>query len=164
MKYFTLMITLMIGLNQVSEGSVVYYVLPTEPLNSCPIATNISCPSNQVCHTMDYLAEHRSHFFPRDYYHITLIFMCGVHNYTQDLRVQNHYSFIMKGETGAKKNTIISMLPQVKQCARFVHTNLLCQHQFCGDIKPDTALSINCCERRIPYNSKFKSVWPQKYQ
>ena len=140
MRYFTLMILLIIGLNKVSEGSVVYYVLPTEPLSSCPIATNISCPPNQVCHTMDYLAEHRSHFFSRDYYHITLIFMCGVHNYTQDLSVQNHYSFVMKGETGAKKNTIISMLPQVNS----VHA--LCTQVYFANISfvEISSLTLHC--------------------
>ena len=97
---------------QMSEESVVYYVLPTEPLSSCP--RNISCPPNQVCHTMDYLAEHGNELFSPDYYNVTMIFMCGVHNYTQDLNVQNLHSFVMKGETGAKENSIVSMLTQVK--------------------------------------------------
>ena len=111
MEYSILMTILIIGLSQVSEGSVVYYVLPTEPLSSCP--TNITCPPNQVCHTMDYLVKHRSDFFFPGYCNISLIFMCGIHNYTQDLHVQNLHSFVMKGETGAKENTIISMLPQM---------------------------------------------------
>ena len=50
---------------------VVYYVSPTEPLSSCPGYS--SCPPGQLCHTMDYLAEHSSEFFPSDPVNITLV-------------------------------------------------------------------------------------------
>ena len=33
--------------------------------------------------------------------------MCGVHNYTKDLTVQNLHSFVMKGETESRENVII---------------------------------------------------------
>ena len=140
MKYSILISILVLQYVQMSEGSAVYYVLPTEPLSSCQIATNITCPPNQVCHTMDYLAENRNDFFSPDYYNITLIFMCGVHNHTQDLHVQNHYSFIMKGETGAKKNTIISMLPQMN------NTQTVCTQSYFLNISfvEISSLTLHC--------------------
>ena len=84
---------------------MVYYVSPTEPLSSCP--GNSSCPPGQLCHTMDYLVEHSSKFFSPDHINVTLIFMCGVHNYTKDLTVQNLHSFVMKGAAESKENVII---------------------------------------------------------
>ena len=78
-----------------AEKGVVYYVSPTEPLGSC--LGNSSCPHGHICHTMDYLAEHSSEFFSPDHINITLMFMCGVHNCTKDLTVQNLTSFIMNG-------------------------------------------------------------------
>ena len=85
----------------------VYYVSPTEPLSSCP--GNSSCPPGQLCHTMDYLAEQSSEFFSPDHVNVTLIFMCGVHNYsnTKDLTVQKLHSFIMKGAAESRENVIV---------------------------------------------------------
>ena len=97
-----------------SEGeSVVYYVLPTEEQSYCQTVNN-SCPPGQLCHTMDYLAEHSSEFFTPDYINITLIYMCGVHNYTKDLTVQNLHTFVMKKAADSKENAIINMLHQMK--------------------------------------------------
>ena len=92
-----------------TKNVVVYYVSPTEPLSSCP--GNSSCPSaaSQLCHTMDYLAEHSSEFFSPDQVNVTLILMYGIHNYTKDLTVQNLHSFIMRGLGAAqsRENVII---------------------------------------------------------
>ena len=89
---------------RLTEGKV-YYVNPVKHLSSCP--GNSSCPPGQLCHTMDYLAEHSSEFFSPDHVNITLIFMCGVHNYTKDLTVQNFHSFVMKGVAESRGNIII---------------------------------------------------------
>ena len=88
--------------------SAVYHVLPTEPLRSC--VGNSSCPPNQLCHTMDYLVEHSNELFSPDKVNVTLIFLCGAHNYTKDLTIQNLHSFIMKGATDSKGTTVINML------------------------------------------------------
>ena len=88
-----------------TKKDVVYYVSPTEPLSSCH--GNSSCPPGQLCHTMDYLAEHSSELFSPDHINVTLIFMCGVHNYTKDLVVQNLHSFVMKGAAESRENVII---------------------------------------------------------
>ena len=109
MKSFFLLSNLIVGLISIlteTEESVVYYVSPTEPLSSCP--GNSSCPPGQLCHTMDYLVEHSSKFFSPDYINVTLIFICGVHNYTKDLTVQNFDSFIIKGAAEPKENVIIN--------------------------------------------------------
>ena len=89
---------------RLTEG-MVYYVNPVKPLSYCP--GNSSCPHGQLCHTMDYLAEHCSEFFSPDHINITLIFMCGVHTYTKDLTVQNLHSFVMKGAAESRENVII---------------------------------------------------------
>ena len=89
---------------RLTEGTV-YHVKPVKPLSSCP--GNSSCPPGQLCHTMDYLAEHSSEFFSLDHVNVTLIFMCGVHNYTKDLTVQNLHSFVMKGAAEFRENVII---------------------------------------------------------
>ena len=85
---------------------MVFYVSSTELLiSSCP--RNSSCPTGQLCHTMDYLAEHSSEFFSPNHINVTLIFMCGIHNYTKDLTVQYLHSFIMKGAAESRENVII---------------------------------------------------------
>ena len=103
----TLMVLWMIGLATIEteEEGVLYYVSPTEPLSSCP--GNSSCPPGQLCYTMDYFTEHSSQFFSPDHVNITLIFMCGVHNYTKDLMVQNLHSFVMKRTEENRENMII---------------------------------------------------------
>ena len=58
---------------------------------------------------MDYFAENSCKFFSPDYINVTLIFMCGVHNFVKNLIVQNLHSFVMKGETGTRENVIIDM-------------------------------------------------------
>ena len=107
MKSFFLYSIVIVGLISIlaeTEEGVVYYVSPTEPLSSCAGNTS-SCPSGQHCHTMDYLVENK--FFSPDHINVTLIFMCGVHNYTKNLTVQNLHSFVMKGAAESKENVII---------------------------------------------------------
>ena len=62
---------------------VVYYVKPTEPCAH----NSSSCPSNETCHTMDHYASNSSHYFSPDHINVTLYFMCGVHNCTQNLDI-----------------------------------------------------------------------------
>ena len=88
-----------------TKNGVVYIVSPTESLSSC--SRNSSCQPGQLCHTMDYLAEHSSELFSPDHVSVTLIFMCGIHNYTKDLTVQNLHSFTMKGAAESRENVII---------------------------------------------------------
>ena len=105
MKTFFLSPFLIFGLIYVlaeTKTDVVYCVSPTEPLSSCH--GNSSGPPVQPCHTMDYLANHSSEFFSPDHVNITLIFMCGVHNYTKNLTVQNLHSFVMKGAAESREN------------------------------------------------------------
>ncbi|MCG8621095.1 MAG: hypothetical protein MJE68_03700, partial [Proteobacteria bacterium] len=64
--------------------SVVYHVLPTKPIDSCP-GNGSSCPLDQHCLKMDQLMEHNSKLFSSDYVNVILVFVCGVHNYTKDL-------------------------------------------------------------------------------
>ena len=107
-SFFLSSILLIVGLISIlakTEEGVVYYVSQTEPLSSCP--KNSSCPPGQLCHTMDYLVEHSGKFFSPDHVNVTPIFMCGVHNYTKDLTVQNLHSFVMKGAAESKENVII---------------------------------------------------------
>ena len=116
MKPFSLsFIALFVLLSILAEpaDSVVYYVLPTQPLSSCP--GNSSCPPGQLsgCHTMDNLTMNSSDFFSSDKANITLIFMCGIHNCTKNLTLQNLHSFIMEGAAESRENVIISMVRQV---------------------------------------------------
>ena len=109
MKSFFLYSILIVGLISIlgeTEEGVVYYVSPTEQLSSCAGNTS-SCPPGQLCHTMDYLVENSNKFFSPDHVNVTLIFMCGVHNYTKDLTVQSLHSFVMKGAAESKENVII---------------------------------------------------------
>ena len=108
MKTFFLSPFLIFGLIYVlaeTKKDVVYYVSPTEPLSSCHGSS--SCPPGQLCHTMDYLAEHSSELFSPDHINVTLIFICGVHHYTKGLTVQNLHSFVMKGAAESRENVII---------------------------------------------------------
>ena len=89
---------------RLSEGTI-YHVKPVKHLSSCP--GNSSCPPDHLCHTMDYLAEHSSEFFSLDHVNVTLLFMCGIHNYTKHLFVQNLHSFVMKGAAESRENVII---------------------------------------------------------
>ena len=130
----------------VSEGlSVVYYVSPTEPQSSC--SGNSSCPPGQLCRTMDYIVENSSEFFSPEHINVTLIFMCGVHNYTKDLTVQNLHSFIMKGEAESKENVIIDMLSQVKNEAgtlKLNHPSCATIHLFNVSFVNITTLTMRC--------------------
>ena len=136
MKSFFLLSILVIGLiciiAETDEG-VVYYVSPTESLNSC--TGNSSCPPGQLCHTMDYLVEHSSEFFSPEHVNVMLIFMCGVHNYTKDLSVQKLHSFVMKGTAESKENVIIDhhFVTQLRK---------LCEHY-----NPDNDMSFNESQR-----------------
>ena len=98
-------ITILFGLICILSEGVIYYVSSTESLSSCPGSS--SCPSGQLCHTMDYLIEHSSEFFSSDHVNITLIFMCGVHNYTKNLMVQHLQSFVLKGTSDSREKTVI---------------------------------------------------------
>ena len=102
MRLSSLLFILIAG--SIVTKSKVYHVKPVKHLTSCP--GNSSCPPGQLCHTMDYLAEHSSEFFSPDHDNVTLIFMCGIHNYTKDLVVQNLYSFIMKGTAETREYVI----------------------------------------------------------
>ena len=108
MEITTLFMFLILFGGFVCEGeSVVYHVLPTKPIDSCP-GNGSSCPPDQLCLTMDHLVEHSSKLFSSDHVNITLVFMCGVHNYTmKDLIVQNLHSFVMKGAAESRENIII---------------------------------------------------------
>ena len=107
MKLAALLIFLILFGGFVSEGEcVVYRVLPTKPIDSCP-GNGSSCPLGQLCVTMDYLVEHSSKLFSSDHVNVILVFMCGVHNYIKDLTVQNLHSFVMKGATESRENVII---------------------------------------------------------
>ena len=88
-----------------TKNDVVYHVSPTEPLSSCP--GNSSCPPGQLCHTMDYLADHSSEFFSPHHVNLTLLYMCGVHNYTKGLVVQNLHSFVIKGAAAETRENVI---------------------------------------------------------
>ena len=108
MRCFFLLSILMFGLTSIlaetEKEGVIYYVSPTEPLSSCP--GNSSCPHGQLCHTMDYLVEHSSEFFSPDQVSVTLMFRCGVHNYTKDLTVQNLHSFVMEGAAESPRKNV----------------------------------------------------------
>ena len=110
MKSFFLILTAVglisiLDIDETEEG-VVYFVHPTKLLSFCP--GNGSCPPGQICHTLDGLVEHSSKFFSSEYVNVTLVFMCGIHNYTKDLTVQNLYSFVMKGTADSKENLVIN--------------------------------------------------------
>ena len=94
-----------IGTPIVANMGAYYFIRPTEPLSSC--TRNSSCPPGELCHTMNYLVEHSSKFFSPDHVNVTLIFMCGIHNYTKGLTVQNFKSFVMKGAADSRENVII---------------------------------------------------------
>ena len=91
-----------------TKKDVVYYISPTEPLSSCH--RNSSCPPGQLCHTMDYLVEHSSELFSSDHVNVTLMFMCGVHNYTKDLVVYDLHSFVMKGAAESSAQLFDSLM------------------------------------------------------
>ena len=91
----------MIGSICIPTKAKVYYVLPYPENKS-------SCQHDQLCYTMDYLAEHSDEFFSSDHVNITLIFMRGIHNYTKDMTVQNLHSFVMKGATESRENVILA--------------------------------------------------------
>ena len=122
---------------RLTEGTV-YHVKPVKPLSSCP--GNSSCPPGQLCHTMDYLAEHSSEFFSSDHVNVTLIFMCGVHNYTKDLIVHNLHSFVMKGAAESRENVIIDhqfvMQAGKPNCTRILFFNV--------DFVSITTLTMRC--------------------
>ena len=95
-----ILLTFLIGFICIPTKGKVYYVLPY-PENMS------SCQHGQLCHTMDYLAEHSDEFFSSDHVNVTLIFMRGIHNYTKDMTLQNLHSFVMKGATESRENVIL---------------------------------------------------------
>ena len=141
--FFSVIVTaglICVSLSRV-EGDV-YYVSPAEQLSSC--RRNSSCPSGKVCHTINYLAESTRHrFFSSDHVNVTLLFLCGVHNLTKNVNIQNLHSFVMKGGTETKENVIIDMLHQetVKpqfdtqsnkpSCTNIHFFNMSFQHELC---------------------------------
>ena len=106
MRLLSLLLILIFGsiCVRLTEGTI-YHVKPVKHLSYCP--ANSSCPPGQLCHTMDYLAEHSSKFFSLDHVNVTLLFMCGIHNYTKHLFVQNLHSFVMKGTAESRENVIM---------------------------------------------------------
>ena len=87
---------------------VTYYVLPTDPL---PMVcnNNNSCLLGEICQTLNDYAKHSSHFFALNTMsNITLYFMCGLHEYTEQLSILNISTLIMQGMSAAR-NTIIQM-------------------------------------------------------
>ena len=116
----------------------VYHVLPTDPISSCPGSS--SCPPNQLCHTMNYLVEHSSKLFTPRYVNVTLIFLCGAHNYTKDLTIQGLHSFTMKGAIDSKDNTIVNML-SITPKGRSKCTTI---HYFNVSFVTITTLTIRC--------------------
>lgn len=119
-----------------TNSGVVYYVSPTEPLSSC--FRNSNCPPGQLCHTMDYLAEHGSEFFSSDHINVTLIFMYGIHNYSKNLNVQNLYSFIIQGES--RENVIVNHQFSSQKFngeSSCTLIQLILQYQLCENNKPD---------------------------
>ena len=105
-SFTTIFMVALISIHLAETEDVVVSVYPTEPLHSCP--GNSSCPPGQFCHTMDYLVQHSySEFFSREHANVTLVFMCGVHNYTKDLTVQNLNSFTMKAEAAESKENVM---------------------------------------------------------
>ena len=86
-------------------AGVVYYVKPTE---SCAHYRASSCPSNEICHTMDHYARYSSHYFSPDRINVILYFMCGVHNCTKHLKVCDLQTFAMIGTAG-RELVIINM-------------------------------------------------------
>ena len=97
LRFFRILI--ISGVLSLEGEGVIYHVLPTEKVGFCQTGNSMRCPPGWLCYTMDYfiLAEHSSEFFSPDHVNVTLIFMCGVHNYTKDLTVQNLQSFVMRG-------------------------------------------------------------------
>ena len=109
-----------LGLLSTAAG-VVYYVKPTE---LC--VHNSSCPSNEICHTMDHYANNSSHYFSPDHINVTLYFMCGVHNCTRHLDISNIQTFAMIGRAERQNVTIMMPIPvepafssQDMDCKRF---------------------------------------------
>ena len=90
----------MIGSICIPTKGKVYYVLPY-PENMS------SCQHGQLCHTLDYLAEHSDEFFSSDHVNVTLIFMRGIHNYTKKMTLQNLQSLVMKGATESREKVIL---------------------------------------------------------
>ena len=86
---------------------VVYYVKPTEPCAH----NSSSCPSNETCHTMDHYASNSSHYFSPDHVNVTLYFMCGIHNCTQNLEITNLRTLDMIGRAGRERVTINMPIP-----------------------------------------------------
>ena len=90
-----------------ADHEVVYYVKPTEPC-----AHNSSCPSNETCHTMDHYASNSSHYFSSDHINVTLYFMCGVHNCTQNMDITDLERLTMVSSSG--KNDVTFYMPMAR--------------------------------------------------
>ena len=100
-------------------AGVVYYVKPSDPC-----AHNSSCPSNETCHTMDHYASNSSHYFSPDYINITLYFMCGVHNCTQQVDISDLQLFAMIGTAERQHITLIMPPPTKLMLLTMIHTIL----------------------------------------
>ena len=101
---FVLQLLIKLAFTSSSAAGVVYYVEPTEPCAH----NSSSCPSNETCHTMDHYASNSSHYFSSDHINVTLYFMCGVHNFIQQVNVSDLYSFAMIGTAERQRITLIS--------------------------------------------------------
>ena len=109
--------------HQLEAAGVVYYVTPTEACSH-----DISCPSGEICHTMDYYTRNSSQFFSPHHINITLYFMCGVHNCTKHVDIHDLQAFAMIG-TAERQDIIINMPnvslnPQDKGNHTYTFTNV----------------------------------------
>lgn len=102
----SIVIITLICIHTEANKSVVYHVSPTKQLDSCP--RNSTCQPDQHCHKLDYFAQNSKKLFSQNDTNITLIFMCGVHNHTKRLTVQNVNTFVMKGAEKSNDNVIIN--------------------------------------------------------
>ena len=88
-------------------AGVIYYVKPTKPC-----VHDSSCPSNETCHTMDHYASKSSQYFSPDHINVTLYFMCGVHNCTQQMNISDLQTFAIIGTAGREYVMINMPIPR----------------------------------------------------
>ena len=103
----------------------VYCVSPTEQLSSCPRNSGHPPAAGRPVYTLDYLAKNsKTLFSPNNTNIVILKFMCGVHNCTNNMTIQNLHSFVMKGESESRENVIINMLHRMTLPITFgMHVN-----------------------------------------
>ena len=105
-----------------SKDGVTYYVLPTEPLKAC--TSNFSCPLGEVCQTLDNYARHSNHLL----YHnvsntLTFNFTCGLHKYSEHIRLQNFSTIVMQGMS-LPENVVVQMPVNFSQQFNIIFSNM----------------------------------------